>query len=130
MIEPAARSALGDHMDRVVRSLNGRPDVIKTQPSPVRHIHPITENVQSFIVQTFRAKGEGDTITVEFVGSEGSVRMTLPPPVSECIARQRDALTTKNRRNAAQAAAADRKARGIRPAFLNSPKPKTTKRGK
>lgn len=122
MIDQPTRSALGDHMDRVVRSLTGRPDVMKTAPSPIRHVHPVTENVQSFIVQTFRARDEGDTITLEFVGSEGSVRMTLPPPVADCIARQRAALTARGRRVRGKNQADERKARGERPAFLKGAK--------
>jgi hypothetical protein len=56
-----------------------------------------------------------------FLGAEGHYRIVLPPKVSACISRQRDALGAKNRRIAARAEAARRKAAGIKPGFLEKP---------
>jgi hypothetical protein len=59
-----------------------------------------------------------DTIFLEVVGQEGTVRLAIPPEVADTIARQRDALAAKTRSKAARKLAADRKARGETPAFL------------
>lgn len=111
------RKVLGDIFDKTIRSLDGLPDVIKTNASTVRATTRVLELTQTFIVQTYRQKDEGDTILIEFIGADGSLRLALPPVVADTIARQRDALTTKSRQKAARAAAADRKARGIAPNF-------------
>jgi hypothetical protein len=112
------RSALGSTFDRAFRALHDVPDVVRVKPATIRHVTPVTELAQTFIVQTVRHRELGDTIFIEYVGTEGSLRIALPPPVAECIARQRDALTTKSRKRAAKAEASRRKAQGIKPAFL------------
>jgi hypothetical protein len=106
--------------DRTLRSLHGLPDVTACKATTIRHIHPVTELAQTFIVQTYRHGEQGDTIFIEYIGKDGSIRVALPPPVAACIARQRDALTSKNRKRAARAEAARRKAEGIQPAFLKA----------
>ena len=80
------------------------------ESSPLRH-------ALSNIIQTYRQRDEGDTIFIEYIGVEGSLRLALPAVVSDVIARQRDALTGKSRSKAAKANAMDRKARGIEPKF-------------
>ena len=117
MIEKEERSALGDVFDRTIRALDGLPDVVKTKPSTVRALTPVLGLSQTFIVQTYRQREQGDSILVEYIGAEGSLRLALPPVVADTIARQRDVLTAKSRRKAAKASAADRKARGIAPGF-------------
>ena len=117
MIEKEERSALGDLFDRTIRALDGLPDVVKTKPSTVRALTPVLALSQTFIVQTYRQRDQGDSIFVEYIGAEGSLRLALPPVVADTIARQRDVLTDKSRRKGAKAAAADRKARGIVPSF-------------
>jgi hypothetical protein len=116
-MDQSERKALGDVFDRTIRSLNGLPDVINTKATTVRSLSSVLELSQTFIVQTYRQRDEGDTIFVEFIGAEGSLRLALPPAVSEVIARQRDAITGKARSKAAKANAMDRKARGIEPGF-------------
>ena len=111
------RSALGDVFDRTIRALDGLPDVVKTKPSTVRALTPVLALSQTFIVQTYRQRDMGDSIFVEYIGAEGSLRLALPPVVADTIARQRDVLTAKSRRKAAKASAADRKARGVVPGF-------------
>jgi hypothetical protein len=118
-MDQSERKALGDVFDRTIRSLNGLPDVINTKATTVRSLSSVLELSQTFIVQTYRQRDEGDTIFVEFIGAEGSLRLALPPVVSEVIARQRDAITGKARSKAAKANAMDRKARGIQPGFKN-----------
>jgi hypothetical protein len=122
MTESNERSALGDVLDHTFRMLNGRPDVVHTKASTVRSVHPVLEVTQTFIVQTFRRKEDGDWIFVEFIGKDGSVRMVLPPNVADVIGRQAVALTAKNRREAARQQAAARKAAGIKPGFLKAKK--------
>jgi hypothetical protein len=117
-VENNERGALGDAFDRTMRALNGIPDVTMTKPTTTQTISPILEQAQTFIVQTARHREQGDTIFVQYIGKDGSFRVALPPAVADVIARQRDAVTTKNRRAGARAAAADRKARGIVPGFM------------
>ena len=120
--ETTERSALGSIFDRVLRSLHGIPDANCTKPSTLRTVTPILELAQTFIVQTYRHRERGDFIFIEYIGTEGSMRIALPPEVAEAISRQRDALTTSNRRAAARQQAALRKAAGIRPSFLKTHK--------
>ena len=110
--------------DRLVGALEGLPDVTKSKPSTIRAMMPLIGIARSYIVQTYRQKDRGDTIFLETVGGEGSIRLVIPPQVADAIARQREALTGKVRSKVAKAQAADRKARGIQPAFL--PKRKET----
>jgi hypothetical protein len=112
------RAALGQVFDRTLRSLHGLPDTTHTKATTVRAMTPVLELAQTFIVQTYRHRELGDTIFIEYIGTEGSMRIALPASVAECIARQRDALTHKSRRRAAKAEAARRKAKGIKPGFL------------
>jgi hypothetical protein len=111
------RKVLGDIFDRTIRSMNGLPNVISTKATTVRSLSSVLELSQTFIVQTYRQRDEGDTIFIEYIGVEGSLRLALPPVVSDVIARQRDALSDKSRSKAAKANALDRKARGIEPGF-------------
>ncbi len=104
--------------DRLMASLNGLPDSSRSRPSPVRVIHPLLGNVETFIVQTFRQREEGDTIFIEHTGPDGYERYYLPPDVVRVLMRQRDQLETQNRRKAGRVVAEQRKAAGIKPAFL------------
>lgn len=104
--------------DRLMAALDGVPDSVKSRPTPVRVIHPLLGNVETFIVQTFRHKEDGDTIFVEHTGPDGFERYYLPPAVVRVLIRHRDQLETQNRKRVARAIAEDRKARGIKPAFL------------
>jgi hypothetical protein len=112
------RAQLGTIFDHTLRSLHGVPDVAHTKATTLRTMTPVLELAQTFIVQTYRARERGDYIFVEYVGTEGSARICLPPAVAEAIGRQREALTGKNRRAAARARAAADKAKKIKPGFL------------
>jgi hypothetical protein len=105
-----------DTFDRVIGSLHGLPDVRNTRPSTVTTVLPILGSVQTFVVQTWR-DDRGDTIALQMVDSEGRARLIVPPAVSNAIARQRDALTTANRRASSRRVAQERKDRGEKPAF-------------
>jgi len=110
--------SLISEFDRLVGALEGLPDVVKSKPTTVRAMLPLIGIAKSFIVQTYRQRDKGDTIFLETLGNEGSIRLAIPPQVADAIARQREALTGKSRSKAAKAVAADRKARGEQPAFL------------
>lgn len=116
MSEPTFRVI--DKFDRTLGALAGLPDVAHVKPATVQVLSPLIGEAQTITVQTFRQRERGDTIFLVCVGAEGSVRIALPPEVADVIARQRDALTAKNRRSAARAEAARRKAAGIKPGFL------------
>ena len=104
--------------DATYRSLHGIPDATFTQSATVKVVTPILELTQTYIVQTCRHRERGDTVFIEYIGSDGAMRVVLPPDVTARIARQRDALSTKIRKRVAKAEAARRKAAGIQPAFL------------
>jgi predicted aspartyl protease len=108
-----------DSFDRILGHLTGMPDVTKTGATTIREAAPVTGDGQTFVVQTFRQKEKGDFILLEYLDAGGAQRIVIPPKVTATIARQRDALTARVRRDNAKQAAADRKARGEVPAFLN-----------
>jgi len=101
--------------DRLVGALEGLPDMVKSKPSTIRAMLPLIGIARSYIVQTYRQRDRGDTIFLETVGSEGSIRLAIPPQVAEAIARQRESLGSKSRSKAAKATMADRMARGEAP---------------
>ncbi len=111
-----------DKFDKVIGSLEGLPDTVKTLPATIITTMPLIGSSQTFIVQTFRQKESGDTIFIQYLDESGSMRIVVPPRVAEAIARQREVLTTKNRKKSAREVAANRKALGIRPAFLKGKK--------
>jgi hypothetical protein len=111
-----------DKFDLVMGNLTGLPDVTRTKETTVNTVLPVVGAAQTFIVQTFRQREVGDTLFVVYVDGEKSVRLVLPPKVTEAIARQREALTTKVRKKVAKDQAAARKARGELPGFLKGKK--------
>lgn len=104
--------------DRLVGALEGLPDVTKSKPTTIRAMLPLIGIARSFIVQTYRQRDKGDTIFLETVGGEGTIRLAIPPQVADAIARQRDALTGKVRSKVAKQVMSDRIAAGHKPAFL------------
>jgi hypothetical protein len=123
-----------DAFDRLLGAYDGLPNVIRTKAATVRTMPLLgVGGAQLYIVQTVRQKSERDddgktvspardTIFLEYVSGERAIRLVLPAEVADTIARQRDALTAKTRTSGARKAAATRKARGIRPAFLKARK--------
>jgi hypothetical protein len=104
--------------DRLVGALEGLPDVTKSKATTIRAMLPLVGIANSYIFQTYRQRDKGDTIFLETISSQGSVRIAIPPQVTEAIARQRESLTSKVRSKSAKQAMADRMARGEKPAFL------------
>jgi hypothetical protein len=115
-----------NRFDRTLGSLVGIPGVLSTSATTIRATTPMTGEAQTFIIQTFRRREEGDGdnavsqeyVFVEYVDDSGSTRIVIPPNVARVILRQHDALTTRARKRSAAASAADRKARGILPGFM------------
>jgi len=121
------KTGLPETFDRLIGGLHGLPDVVCTAPSTVRAIVPLIGSAQTFIIQTYRQREQGDTIFLECVSGEGSLRLAIPPKVADVIARQREALTDKSRSKAAKAVAAERKAAGILPGFMKGKRGKRNK---
>lgn len=122
--QPQYRSV--DKYDRMMGALANLPDVTHTKPSTIQTLSPLIGEAQTFIVQTYRQSEVGDTVFLQYVDADKAVRLVLPPKAVEAICRQRDSLSTTNRRKAASATgkrlAAERKARGEQPAFLTAKK--------
>ena len=123
----AARQVHADAYDTAIKSLQGRPETICTQMQAIVIEDAMKTSERQYTVRTFRVREEGDHVCLTYVGAEGSFRLVLPPKVTAAITRQRDVLTTKNRKAAARAEAARRKAQGIQPGFLKTRKTKTRK---
>lgn len=104
--------------DRLIGALASLPDVTHTKPSTLAVLSPLIGEAQTFIIQTYRQREVGDTIFIQYIDGEGSLRIAIPPEAADAIARQRDALTTKVRKRLGKDQAAARKARGEQPAFL------------
>jgi len=74
-------------------------------------------NTVTWVVRTVRVEGN-DTVFLQRQDGAGGGRWVLPPQVTAVLARHRDGAATVNRKRAAQTNAANRKAQGIKPAFL------------
>lgn len=125
MSEP--KSNLPDPFDRALAMTEGIPDTIRTKPTVIQHMPPLgVGGSATFIVQTVRHTAEGessrDTVFLQVADASGMTRLVIPSRVADAIARQRDALTGKSRSAAGRRVAADRKARGEKPAFMKSRK--------
>lgn len=120
----AARATHADAYDAAIKSLMGRPDTVHTAMVAIVLQDPMQTHEKQYTLRTFRVREEGDHICLTYVGAEGSFRLVLPPKVAAMIARQRDVLSSKNRKTAARAEAARRKAQGIEPGFMKARKAK------
>jgi hypothetical protein len=120
MSEPTYRTI--DMFDRLLGALADLPDVIAGKPSTVTKFSPLVGAAQTFIVQTFRRREEGDYIMLQYLDGDRSYRLALLPAVADAIARQRDALTTKSRKRAGKEQAEQRKARGEVLGFMRNKK--------
>jgi hypothetical protein len=116
----ASSGNMPDEFDRLLGQLDGLTGATRTRQSTVQTITPIVGNSETFIVQTIRHAEVGDYLFVQAIGPKRSYRLVLPPEVTAVIDRQRDSLTTMNRRKGARAAVETRAAKGITPAFLKN----------
>jgi hypothetical protein len=115
-----------DKFDRMMGSIMGLPDVTRTKPTTVTVLSPLIGEAQTFTIQTFRQAEVGDTVFLQYAAAEGLVRLAIPPAAVNAIVRQRDALSTKNRRAGAAKAVKTREAAGIIPGFLKNKKARIT----
>lgn len=72
---------------------------------------------ETFIIQTVRDE-KGDNIIIKYGEGNSLMRLILPPKAAAVIARQKDAITAKSRRNTGRASAQARKDRGELPGFM------------
>jgi hypothetical protein len=117
-------AGMPDAFDRVMGALHGLPDVHSVKATTIRTVAPLIGTTSLYIVQTFRRREIGDTIFLECVTKEGTIRLAIPAEVADAIARQRDALTTKSRSRAGKAVAEIRRERGDIP-FVKKVKKKS-----
>lgn len=129
-----------DEFDRLMGALDGLIGVTKTRPYTVSAVPLFGVGGSSrYIVETWRHRTEPadddkpaiirDVVFLTIAGPSGYHRHVLPNEVVEAMIRQKDALGTKLRRAAGKQhaprlrqMAADRLARGERPAFLKNRK--------
>lgn len=119
----ASDSITRTEFDRILSGLDGLPDVTHAGPSTLRSVSFIGTG-STFIVSTYRMRDKGDTIFLECISGEGSLRLVIPPAVADAIARQRDTLTLKVRRKIGRASAEARKQRGELPGFMKGKRAK------
>ena len=100
---------------------------LHTKPTTVKVVQTITGQAETYIIQTVRHEIDGDYIFVERADENGLVRVVLPPKVSNALASQREALTTKRRRIGAKKAMSTRIARGDVIDFKKRPRAKAAK---
>jgi hypothetical protein len=106
-----------DSFDRQLGLIEDLPDVVATKATTIVDTTPMIGMSQTFIIQSYRQRDYGDRVFLQFVDSEGTTRIVIPPKVAEAIARQRVALTKKSRSRAAREAQ-----NGRQPGFLNMSK--------
>jgi hypothetical protein len=111
-------TVMPDLFDRQIGALHGIPDVLSTKSSVLNAVTPIVGDSQTFTVQTYRQPEIGDTIFIQIVNKNGTVRIALPASVANAIARQRESLTSRSRSKRAKAVAQARKDRGELPGFM------------
>lgn len=102
-----------DTFDRTFGSLEGLPGVLTTSQATVLTTTPLVGLADTFILQTVRHPELGDTIFVQALSAERSLRLVLPPKVAAVLLRQHDALTTRARQRGARQAVATKREAGL-----------------
>jgi|TARA_R110000764_G_scaffold18430_1_gene49608 hypothetical protein len=90
----------------------------------VQSVQFLTGTTVTYIVQTLRQAAEGDTVYLQLISRDGGTRLVLPPAVTNVIARQRDAITTRTRSEAGKRVAAERAAAGHVQSFSDAARKK------
>jgi hypothetical protein len=111
---------LPDHFDLTLGRLHDLPGAVQTSQATVQTILPLVGRAITYIVQTIRWD-EGETVFLQALGAEQSLRLVLPPAVTRIIARQAAAASQTLRKRHGRRLAAERKAQGIQPGFMKRP---------
>lgn len=108
--DKSVSEAMPDEFDRMLGVLDG---VSTATPDSTVPVIPVlgVGGTRKYIIRTVRHEG-ADHLFVEMIGRDRSFREYFPPEVTTVIARQRTALTGRNRRAGARQAAITRKQKG------------------
>lgn len=110
--------------DRLLGQLPTLPNATSVRPATIQSAGMFGIGAAvTCIVRTVRIEGR-DTIFLQHMLGDDYTALVLPPEVCDCIARQRDALGTMNRRKAGRARAEADKAAGVVPGFARTPNSK------
>jgi hypothetical protein len=96
-------------------------NALMTKPSTIKYVEKMTGSTKTYIIQTAREEA-GDTVFVEQIDRDGTVRLYMPAKVTNAVASQRDSLTTRRRSISGRATAQARKDRGELPGFMKKKK--------
>lgn len=108
-------------IDKFDRTFGALHDVcLRTKPSTIENIEPITGRVETYVVQTMRHAERGDYVFIKRMDEAGVVRLALPPAVSRAIASQKDALTKRSRSIRGKRVMQERMDNGFVPNFKNT----------
>jgi hypothetical protein len=104
-----------DEYSALLRQQRANPEAV--EKSATVDMQDFYGNAVTWNITTIRIEGR-DTVFLQKNAAEGGKRWVLPPQVTGVMARHRESIWKTNRRRAGRRAAADRAARGERPAFL------------
>src|SRR5262245_48191538 len=87
-----------DHLHATLTAAAKSGEAMKVKAYTASIPQPVI-GVQQFIIETMRQREAGDYVFIVCVTETGqAIRLVLPPEAADAIARQREALTTKGRR--------------------------------
>jgi len=93
-----------------LRELSDNPGAVKS--SSRVDIADTYGNAVTWTIDTFRIEGS-ETVFVQRMSAEGSLRLVLPPAVTSVLSRQHDRATGVNRRRGARQAVETKRAKGV-----------------
>lgn len=101
-----------------------------SNPTTIQHIETLTEHAETYIIETIRSD-KGDYLFVQCIDDKRNVtRLALPPRVAKAINsqgrkldRRSEKLSKERRSEIGKRLAAERMARGEKPAFLVKKEP-------
>lgn len=99
-----------DQFSKRLRELTSNPATVRS--SSTIQLEDPYGNLDSWIVDTFRADGKEEVLLQRIAASGGATRIVLPPQVMAAIGRHRGRATKVIRRRGARQAAQTRKERG------------------
>lgn len=100
-----------DPFSEALRAFEANPGVASSETT--LHLTDFLGRSTTWVVRTFRSEGD-DTVLLLRVDAEGSMRVVLPPKVTDAISRQRSSAERQNRRRGAKQAVATKRAEGTR----------------